>query len=81
LMVFSFSLLSDKMNSDSWFCKILEEMDSHADFALSKLDWFGQRNICIHNNHLDATSSLMFMLANALFNTCVALKISLCTKV
>jgi hypothetical protein len=78
LMLCSFRLLSQEINTDVWFLQQFEEIDS---CITSSKGWLGQNSFSFQRNHIDAHSSLMFMLANAFYNCGVALKLSLCTQV
>jgi hypothetical protein len=78
LMLCSFRLLSQEINTDVWFLQQFEEIDS---CIASCMGWLGHNSFSIQKKHINEHSSLMFMLANAFFNCGVALKLSLCTKV
>jgi ankyrin repeat protein len=94
LMFFSFCLLSDGLNTDVTFHSIIQQMKEIAESVSETLAIYQPTNIfdtnacaasqpffSVSDGSLDVTSSLLFMLANSLFNGCVALKITHCTKV
>lgn len=81
LMFCCFCFFSGKMRTDDWYEARIEEMNRCVDVALDACLAGQKPSVLVQNDQLDSFSSLLFMLANALFNCSVSLKMSLCTKV
>jgi hypothetical protein len=81
LMFFAFKLLSDGVKGSGFFQDLSHFASSSLGFVRSQLETAANKPFfSVSNDHLDCTTSLMFMLANSLFNCCVALKMDRCTN-
>jgi hypothetical protein len=81
LMFWCFCLFSGKMFTDDWFLEQIKDMNKCIYIALNECLALKKPSVLIQHDQLDSWSSVLFMLANSLFNCCVSLKMSLCTKV
>jgi hypothetical protein len=81
LMFCCFCFFSGKMHTDDWFQEKIKEMNRCIDITLNECLAVQKPSVLVQHDQLDSWSSLLFMLANSLFNCCVSLKMSLCTKV